>query len=130
MAKKPTRKKRPATRETELARRAQPDSPEPTATLIRKGKKVTITKRNIPDNLIPPSCIVGWEELTELLRGECHDQFQELKAALCSDSKELQDAVMNMILGDLVIGVSTTASCSSQALILQLKSQTFSICLE
>ena len=96
MARKTIRKKKPAKRENELAKRGQSDSPEPTATLIRKGKKVTITKRNIPDNLIPPSCIVGWEKMDELLRNVCHEQFQELKAALCSDSKELQDAVMNM----------------------------------
>ena len=104
MAKKVTKRKKSSKKKSQLAKSDQPKTPEATATIVRNGKKVTITKEGIAKTNIPPSCIIGWHELNEHLRKVCHNTFRDVKAALCSNSKELQDTVIDTILGDLVIG--------------------------
>ena len=104
MAKQKAKRRRPAKKKTELAKRDKPKNSEILGTLTRNGKKVNIETRHIAETCIMPTCIAGSDELNKEQEAELQLKFQAVKVALCSDSKELQDKVVDTILGDLVAG--------------------------
>lgn len=74
------------------------------ATTTHNGKKVNIEKWHIAGISIQSICIVGSDELDEEKRATLELKFLAIKAALQSNSKDLQDEVIDTILGDLVAG--------------------------
>ena len=104
MAKKATKRRKPAKKKTDLAKRGKPKNSEILATMIRDGKKVNIEKWHIAGICVLPVCISGADELSKEQKARFELKFEAVKIALCSDSKKLQDTVVDTILGDLVAG--------------------------
>jgi len=112
MAKKRPKRGKPAKRKNELAKRDKAQDSEILETMTHNGKKVNIKKWHIRGIAIPPTCIVGSEQLNKELKATLELKFDAVKAALRSDSKTLQDEAIDTMLGDLVAGGHTRTSWS------------------
>jgi len=97
-------KKKTAKSKNELAKNNDAENSEILATMIRNGKKVNIEKRHITGISFPPTGIAGSDELNEEQKETFALKFEAIRAALSSESKELQDEAIDAILGDLVVG--------------------------
>jgi hypothetical protein len=104
MIKKKTVKSKVVKKKAALARKDKAKDSEILATTTHNGKKVNIEKWHIAGISILPTCISGSDELDEEKRATLELKFLAVKAALKSNSKDLQDEVIDTILGDLVAG--------------------------
>ena len=104
MAKQKAKRRRPAKKKTELAKRDKPKDSEILATITRNGKELNIKKWHVAGISIPPTCIVGSQELAKEHKDILELKFEAIKLALFPDSKSLQDKAIDTILGDLVAG--------------------------
>ena len=105
MAKRAMKKKKPSKKTTALAKRDKPKESEILATITcNDGKKMTVTEEHIAGTAITPTCIVGKQELNEDQQTTFLLKFAAISAVFRSGSKELQDKVMDTVLGDLVAG--------------------------
>ena len=104
MAKKMTKRKKPAKKVNELAKRDKPESSETLATFTRNGKKVSVKRWHLTGIHGLPVLIAG----SGILKKEQKDMFElrltAIRVAITSDSKNLQDEAIGDILGELVIG--------------------------
>lgn len=104
MARKRTKREKPAKRKNELAKKGKAEDSEILAITTRNGKKVNIEKWHIAGISILPTCISGSDELDEEKRATLELKFLAVKAALRSKSKSLQDEVVDTMLGNLIAG--------------------------
>ena len=104
MAKQKAKRRKPAKKKTELAKRDKPEDSEILGTMNSNGKMVNIKKWHISGVSIPPEGMLDDETLNEKGKEIFKLKFAAVKAALKSKSKDLQNEAIDEMLGDLVAG--------------------------
>ena len=104
MAKQKAKRRKPAKKKTELAKRDKPKGSEVLKTITRNGKEVNVERRDITNISSLPALIAGSDGLADDQKLLLEIKLEALRVAIRSDSKNLQDEAIGEILGDLVIG--------------------------
>ena len=104
MAKRKTKRKKPAKKTNELAKKDKPNGCESLQSATHEIKTFDVQKRHITEATLLPIPIVGSEVFTHEQKAVIMRKLEAVKAAVRSDSKSLQDEAIGEILGDLVTG--------------------------
>jgi len=75
-----------------------------TTRTVKNGKTIEIKRKHIDSFYIQPVCIAGPETIGEEADKAFTLKFGAIRAAIQSDSKDLQNEAISAILGDLVVG--------------------------